>query len=52
MEDIQKCIDFEPKIDHFWRSHYKTTWQSYGKTGQAYLKGYSENYLDIIIDEM
>ena len=27
MEDIQKCIDFEPKIDHSWRSHYKTTRQ-------------------------
>ena len=32
-KDIKKYIDFEPNVDHFWRSHYKTTWRSYGKTG-------------------
>ena len=51
-KDIKKCIDFEPKVDHFWRSHYKTTCRSYGKTGQAYLKDYFENYIDISIGNM
>ena len=51
-KDIKKCIDFEPNVDHFWRSHYKTTWRSYGKTGQAYLKHYFENYIDISIGNM
>ena len=51
-KDIKKYIDFEPNVDHFWRSHYKTTWRSYGKTGQAYLKDYFENYIDISIGNM
>ena len=44
---FKRCIDFEPNLDHFWRSHYKTTWRSYGKTGEVYLKDYFENYIDI-----
>ena len=51
-KDIKKCIDFEPIVDHFWRSHYKTTSRLYGKTGQAYLKNYFENYIDISIGNM
>ena len=51
-EDIKKCIDFEPNVDLSWHSHYKTTWRSYGKTGQVYLKDYFENYIDISIGNM
>ena len=46
-KDIKRCIDFEPNLDHFWRSHYITTWRSYEKTGEAYLKDFFENYIDI-----
>ena len=48
----KKCIDFEPNVDHFWRSHCKTTWQLHRKTRQAYLKDYAENYIDISIGNM
>ena len=51
-KDIKKCIDFEPNVDCFWRSHYKTTWRSYGETRQIYLKDYAENYIDISIGNM
>ena len=46
-KNIKRCINFEPNLGHFWCSHYKTTEQSYGKTGEMYLKDYFENYIDI-----
>ena len=50
--DIKKCIDFKPQLDHFWCSHYKTTWRSYGNNGQAYLKDFFKDYIDIKINDM
>ena len=51
-KDIKECIDFETSVNHFWHSHYKTIWRSYGKTGQAYLRYYFENYIDISIGNL
>ena len=51
-KDIKKCIDFKPSVNHFWHSHYKTIWRSYGKTGQTYLRYYFENYIDIPIGNL
>ena len=50
--DIKKFIEFEPQLDHFRCPRYKTTWRLYGNTGQAYLKNYFENYLNILAYNM
>ena len=43
---------FEPQLDNFWCSHYKTIWRSYGNSGQAYLKDFFIDYIDIKINDI
>ena len=42
---------FEPQLDNFWCSDYKTIWRSYGNSGQAYLKDFLIDYIDIKIND-